>query len=138
MIISSLAQLERIVKSKLYYLACPYTAIGLEGHAAAQVRHDRFLTITHIAARLMAEHGLLLLTPITASHGIHIHDPTFKLGGAWEQWKALDEKQIECVDGGVIVVMMPGWKESTGVTAEIKHAHKHAKSVYYLEPEILE
>lgn len=137
MIISSIGQLNKLDRDKLYYLASPYTAKGLTGHAKRQLEHDRYLTITHIGVVLFAEHGLLLLTPITASHGMAMHDPTNKLGGNWEQFAALDTKQITQSDGGIIVAMMPGWKESTGVTAEIQHAKALGKPIYYLEPRLV-
>lgn len=137
MILSSKAQLNRLDKSKLYYLASPYTAKGLTGHAKRKLEHDRYLDITHIGATLMADYGLLLLTPITASYGIVMHDPTSSLGGNWEQWAELDTKQITQSDGGIIVAMMDGWKESTGVTAEIKHAHSIGRKVYYLHPTLI-
>lgn len=137
MILSSVAQLNTLNKDLLYYLASPYTAKGLVGHAKRKLQHSRATEITHIGAILIAEYGFLLLTPITASYSIVLHDPTSSLGGNWEQWKTLDEKQITQCDGGVIVAMMPGWKESTGVTAEIKHAHSLGKRVYFLEPALV-
>ena len=137
MILNTRSKLNKLDKNLLYYLASPYTAKGLTGNARKALQHTRYIDITHIGAVLMADYGLLVLTPITASYGIVMHDPTSSLGGDWEQWKALDEKQITQCDGGLIVAMMEGWKESTGVTAEIQHAKALGKPIYYLEPSLV-
>ena len=66
-----------------------------------------------------------------------ITELTPELKGTWRQWKALDEHQLRCCDV-LLVTTMDGWKDSTGVQAEIRHAKLHNKAIVYLNPNTLE
>jgi hypothetical protein len=110
------------VNDTIYYLASPYS------HLDPAIKKGRYETICKIAADLYNK-GYNLIEPIASSH------PTAEkhnLPTGYEFWKKRDRKMID-VSYGVIVAMMPGWKESVGVTDEVEYAKSQAKPVYYLE-----
>jgi hypothetical protein len=87
----------------MIYLAIPYTGQEeLSYHVA-----------THIAAEL-SRRGEVVFSPITHSHPFtRIVD----LPGDWEFWGKIDREFIERADE-MWIVMLDGWKESTGIKAE--------------------
>jgi len=95
----------------IVYIGCPYT------HKDPQVRQERFEKVTQAAAKLV-ERGENILSPITHSH------PLAKLGNlptTWDFWKDYDTSLlIKCKK--MYVLMLPGWKESKGLQAEINVA----------------
>lgn len=107
----------------MIYLAAPYS------HASDIVRHQRFEQVTKIAASLVSS-GQMVFSPITHSHPMMEHA---KLGAGWRTWEELDRKvMLVCTD--VYVVMLPGWKESEGVMAEISLAKQMGLKVRYFLP----
>lgn len=107
----------------LYYLASPYS------HENPFVRHIRYEIINAIAAQL-ASQGFLLLEPIASCHNKSL---LYKLPAGYEFWKNRDRRLISRSDG-IIVVIMPGWQESVGVTDEIEFATSLGLPVHYLNP----
>jgi hypothetical protein len=97
---------------KLIYLASPYSA------PTEAERMVNFQTICEWSARIMTERRVLVLSPIAHSHPIAIAG---SIGGAWEDWQALDLRLISACDE-IWVACMPGWFRSRGIQAELKYA----------------
>ena len=107
---------------KKIYLATPYS------HPDPQVREFRFYEVNKVAARLMCE-GNLVFSPISHTHPIAVAGD---LPRGWNYWKDYDSSFIEWADE-IYVLKVLGWKQSTGVQAEIKLAEAMGKPVIYLE-----
>ena len=93
----------------MIYLACPYS------HSDPAVRDTRFREANRAAAALMEE-GHVVFSPLSMSHPIEAHMDTIH-DTAW--WMRIDlafmEHCTECV-----VLALPGWEQSKGVTIERK------------------
>jgi len=107
---------------KKIYLAVPYS------HPDSAVRVFRFQEVNKVAAKLMCE-GNLVFSPISHTHPIAVAGDLPK---GWNYWKDYDKSFIEWADE-IYVFMLEGWKESTGVQAEIKLAEDLGKKVTYIE-----
>jgi len=107
---------------KKIYLATPYS------HPDASVRHNRFLEVNKAAAEMMRR-GLLVFSPISHTHPIA---EAGDLPKGWDFWEQYDRTFIEWADE-LHVLMLDGWYESTGVTAEIKIANKMRKPIFYIQ-----
>ena len=101
------------------YLAIPYSKVDKE---------LSFGTANKIAAMLISE-GKCVFSPISMNHSLAKFN---KLPGDWEFWEKFDTEYILWCDY-LIVIMMDGWKDSTGVMAEIKIAETLNKPVYYFD-----
>ena len=107
---------------KIVYLAAPYS------HKDFSVKVDRFERINKVAARLMLA-GEVIFSPISQTHPIALAGG---LPGDWQFWEKYDRAMLEsCKE--LVVLMLDGWKESTGVTAEIKIAGELGIPVKYIE-----
>ena len=106
----------------LIYLATPYS------HEDATVREMRFKEVNKCAASLMGS-GMHIFSPISHTHPIAVEGDLLK---GWEFWEKYDRKMLASCDG-VIVLQQDGWKESTGVQAEIKIAEELGIPVEYIE-----
>ena len=102
-------------KKPLIYLASPYS----------EVRENRYRAACGKTAELMRQ-GVMVFSPIVASHPLTFHG----LPGDWAFWEAHDRRQLELCDE-VVVLMLPGWRESKGVQAEIALAEEFGKPVRY-------
>lgn len=107
----------------LIYLATPYS------DPDPKVKEKRFLAVNKAAAELMRA-GLYVYSPISHSHNISLAGD---LPGDWEYWEKYD-RLILAICNKMIVLMLPGWKESKGVTNEIRIA----KEEFNLDIEYLE
>lgn len=116
----------RAVYRPLTYLACPYTC------KTAKLRRERFLLATQACKHLMVTEGLNVFSPITHSH------PLYEIGmrGDWDFWKKIDTEYLR-LSAKVVVLMLAGWLESKGVTAEIKLAKEMGIPVEYLDPKTI-
>ena len=97
----------------MIYLAGPYS------HPDTDIRRERYEQLTAYAGRLMAS-GKHVFSPITHSHPIAV---TGGLPLDWEYWQEYDRK-IMSVCTEMHVLMLPGWKESKGVSAELQLARE--------------
>ncbi len=105
------------------YLAAPYSDIE------ESVRQFRFEKINEISAKLMRE-GWTIYSPISHSHPIAVNH---SLPTGWEFWGKMDRPFIKnCLF--LIILMLPGWKQSHGVGEEIKLAKEFNKPIVYLTP----
>jgi len=107
---------------KIVYLAAPYS------HKDPAIKQSRFEQINKVAAKLMSE-GVILFSPISHTHPIALAG---SLPGNWEFWATYDRAILENCKK-IIVLKLDGWKESTGVSAEIDIAKELNIPVEYME-----
>ena len=106
----------------LMYLASPYS------HPDQAVRELRFRQAAQAAAYLMSR-GLMIFSPIAHTHPI----AEFGLPKGWDFWRPYDELFMDACRG-IVVLMLDGWRESTGVRAEIQYMAKRGIAAEYLHP----
>ncbi len=105
------------------YLASPYS------HPDPQVREERFQEVNKAAAVLM-QRGWVVYSPISHSHPIALaHD----LPRGWTFWGRMDKAFIKHALL-VAVLMLPGWRESVGIKAEMAIAREFNIPVVFLTP----
>lgn len=105
----------------IYYLATPYTDFD-QGHEQA------FIAACRAAAVLMKQ-GMFVYSPIAHSHPIAVHGGLDPIDHKF--WLNQDKAMLEdCV--ALLVVMMPGWRESRGIRAEIEYAEEMEKPICFL------
>jgi nucleoside 2-deoxyribosyltransferase len=107
----------------LIYLASPYT------HPDPAVMQERYEQTCIAAADLMRA-GFHVFSPIAHSHSIAQFG---NLPTAWEYWREFDLVMVEKCDL-FLVLILPGWEESTGVFAEFTHAKRHNIRTMFYEP----
>ena len=110
----------------LIYLACPYS------DPSEAVMLERFADVTRAAAGLSAK-GYVVYSPITHSHPMR---RLGRLSNDWEFWKRMDMTFLS-LSNTVAVLQLPGWKESVGVTEEIRIAKAWGINVIYLPVDTL-
>ena len=109
--------------SHLIYLATPYH------HTNPQIMQERFNIVTYVTGHLMSK-GNVIFSPITHCHPVaEVHE--FPRG--WEFWKTFDEVYLGLAKE-MYILTLPGWKESTGVAAEIEIMRKQQKPISLLDP----
>lgn len=109
-------------KGELIYLASPYT------HKEDSVKQERFEKVNKAAARLMVD-GYYIFSPISHTRPIEIAGA---LPGDWQYWEGYDRAIIKACKG-LMVLRLPGWEKSTGVTAEIKIATELGLPIEYID-----
>jgi nucleoside 2-deoxyribosyltransferase len=102
------------------YLASPYS------HADPAVREARYQAACRTTAALLRA-GLVVFSPIVHSHPL----VAFALPTGWDFWERIDRAYLARCDE-LVVLMLDGWKESTGVRAEIALARGLGKPVRFL------
>lgn len=114
----------------LWYVASPYS------HPRKRVMQHRAAMVDYIMAKLYEKYKVALIPPILISRVIKecLGD---SIGTDFKEWKKVDLKYISRCDA-VIVVMLPGWKESIGVKAEILFALRNQIPVKYFDTDLLE
>lgn len=110
----------------IWYLGSPYS------HEDGLIRARRHRQVCEAAARLF-ERGIYTYSPI--AHTVAINE----LGGlneaAFEYWRPFDLGMVDRLTG-LMVLMLPGWRESVGLQAEIAHARATGKPILWAEPEM--
>ena len=110
-------------KHELIYVGTPYTKYRLGPELA--FRH---------AAALMADlirAGLPVYSPIAHTHPIAVHGGLDPLDHTiWLPFNLAIMRRSDAL----LVLMMEGWQESTGVAHEIRFFQDHAKPVYLFDP----
>jgi len=104
------------------YMCSPYS------HSDPRVREARYQAACRAAAEFMRA-GQLAFSPVAHSHGI----AQYGLPGNWKFWEAFDRWFLDRCDE-LLVVKLPGWRESAGVQAEVAIARKLGKPVSFIEP----
>jgi hypothetical protein len=113
-----------IKDSEIEYLGLPYSS-------ADPFIEDWRAEISNMVAVDLTKQGRIIFAPISAWHHLA---RKYKLPGTFEYWLRLDEEFIK-VSKKLLIITLPGWRESTGVTEEIKLAHKYYVPVKYIDPE---
>ena len=111
-----------LVGAGVVYVATPYTDYPY-GHAAASYDAAR------VTAALMRM-GICAYSPIVHSHAVAHVGGLDKVDG--EFWQRMDAPMVEAADA-CIVVKMPGWDTSKGVTHEIAEFTAAGKPIVYLD-----
>lgn len=106
----------------LVYLAVPYS------HPDPDVQEARF-RVANRAAGILMERGHIVFSPISHSHPIAC---AHELPRHWEFWEVQDKAYLS-VSSALYVLMLDGWRESRGVTAEIEIARGHSIPIHYLD-----
>ena len=106
---------------ELIYLASPYS------HPDPEVMRTRFMQACEAAAILMLA-GNLIFSPIAHTHPI----AQFDLPKGWEFWEKYDRAFLD-VCSSMIVLRLPGWKESKGIAAEIAIMEAADKPISYMD-----
>ena len=115
------------MRSEIIYLACPYS------HNDRYVQVARWVAANKAAAKLMAQ-GLYVFSPISHTHPI-AEASEGKLPRGWEFWEGMDKEYLKFCKK-IIVLRIPGWDVSTGVTAEIKIGVEMGIPVEYMDWDI--
>lgn len=110
--------------TKLYYFASPYS------HSNKLVEIIRY-EITIACAAALTKKGLRLLEPIAMCHE---QSQRHSLPSGYDFWQERDRGFIDRCDE-VLVLQLPGWRESKGVTDEIQYAKKQGKLITYTTPD---
>jgi len=116
----------KMVKSEIEYLGLPYT---YDDPAMEDWRAD---ISDRIAADLLTREGRIIFAPISAWHHIA---RKYDLPGTFEYWAKFDEEFIK-MSTKLLIIMLPGWEDSTGVNGEIKLANKYSIPIEYIDPEL--
>lgn len=107
--------------ARLTYLAGPYS------HPDRAVRVSRFEALNAAAAKLMAA-GEHVYSPISHTHPI-AEAGDLPLG--WDFWEQYDRIYLG-IAKRVVVLMLDGWRESKGVTAELAIAAEYGLPVEFI------
>jgi len=116
------ATLSDLVGAGVIYVASPYTNYPY-GHAAASYGAAR------VTAALMRM-GICAYSPIVHSHAVAHVGGLDKVDG--EFWQRMDAPMVDAA-AACIVVKMPGWDTSKGVTHEIAEFTAAGKPIVYLD-----
>jgi hypothetical protein len=109
--------------SDLIYLAVPYS------HPDPAVREARFHAANKAAGAMMAA-GLHVFSPISHTHPIAL---CCDLPLGFNYWEAFDRAILSrCTR--LVILMLPGWSESTGVAGELAIAEEMGLPVEYRAP----
>lgn len=103
------------------YLACPYS------HSDPKIRELRLALVTQTAYELMRQ-GIHVYSPLT--HNIPIG--RFGIQADWMTWREFDHGMLLRCDR-LIVLMLPGWEDSKGVSAEIACAKENGLPIEMME-----
>ena len=103
------------------YIASPYT------HADPAVMEERYQMAMEFTAYCM-KNSEVVYSPIVHCH---VMAQVYKLPTNWAFWRMFDLRMIKKAKE-IRVMMLPGWKESVGVTAEIEFAETMEIPVTYV------
>lgn len=99
--------------SGITYLACPYS------HKIPEIMDFRFRAVTMYAGELI-QRGHVVFSPISHSHEMAKYIDS-ECSTDWTFWEKQDFAFLE-LSSRLIVLALPGWAESRGVTAEVNKA----------------
>ena len=109
----------------IIYLACPYT------DSDPTIREARFHAANEAAGALIKQ-GHIVFSPITMTHPLDkvlAGDDT--MGS--DYWVEFDVAFMEACSE-MIVLMIDGWRTSSGVRREIAHFKEQGKPIRYMDP----
>ena len=114
--------IESFDTDKVYYLASPYS------HPSDELKNLRYEAVNRVGA-ILCKRNLIIIEPIAMCH---MKSLQYDLPTGYEYWKTRDRTFVKLSDGGVIVLAIPGWRESVGVSDEVQYARELGHEVYYL------
>lgn len=85
-----------------------------------------------LKAAQLIEQGIHVVSPI--AHNVAVLREKRSLGTGWDKWKAHDETLLRKCDK-LIVLRIPGWDTSVGVTEEIRLATELGMPIEYIDME---
>jgi len=112
--------------TQIIYLACPYS------HPSMDVRVSRFEASAHAAADLI-QRGMFVYSPITMTHPIDLVMAAEGETMGSDYWCDFDEAFMR-VCSEMIVLTIPGWRESRGIAREARFFEDEGKPVRYALP----
>lgn len=112
-----------MINSEIEYLGLPYS----DDDPAVE---DWRAEVSNAVAVDLTKQGRIIFAPISAWHHLA---RKYELPGTFEYWLKLDEEFIKA-SKKLLIITLPGWKESTGVTEEIKLAKKYNVPIEYIDP----
>lgn len=125
----------------LIYLATPYCyrpkskEIGVNKPDTAekdrQIREERFEKVSEVAAKLFNS-GFDVFSPISMSHPIAKY---MENAGQFDAWEEFDYRML-LLSHMLFVLCVDGWKESDGVTKEIRFAKEQGIPVVYIDEDL--
>lgn len=107
----------------LEYLALPYTDKDEEVM-------DFRASVSDIIWADLSNQGRFVYAPISSAHHIA---KQYDLPRDWEFWQHLDTLFISKCDR-FLIITLPGWEDSTGVTAETEIAKSHGMEIEHIDP----
>lgn len=110
--------------NEISYLACPYT------HQSLEVRVARFEDSARAAAHLIHK-GMFVYSPITMTHPIDLVMATEGETMGSDYWCDFDEAFMR-VCSEMIILSIPGWRESKGIAREAAFFRASGKPVRYM------
>jgi hypothetical protein len=110
----SLRDVQRVGREELVYLASPYSASGPH---KKEIEEDRFRHASW-AAGILHRNGVMAFSPIAHGHALAemVHLP-----GDWDYWERSARLHVQRSDR-LWILALSGWKDSTGVMAEVEIA----------------
>jgi hypothetical protein len=111
-------------KHDIVYLACPYS------HPSMDERVARFEASARAAAHLIHQ-GIFVYSPITMTHPIDLvmAEEGDTMGS--DYWCDFDEAFMR-VSSEMVILTLPGWRESRGIRRESAFFEAAGKPVRYL------
>jgi nucleoside 2-deoxyribosyltransferase len=111
-------------KTTRIYLAAPYS------HKNKLWMHVRF-ELVNLAAMALIDLGYVVFSPISHSHPIASTAEEPGETQNYSLWLGQDEHFMEWSDA-LVVLDLPGWRNSRGVLFELKWFTKRGKPIYFL------
>jgi hypothetical protein len=109
-----------LVKDYLYYIASPYSS------KFKHIKERRYDSVCK-AVSVFLKAGFMAMSPISLSHPI----VRYGVPEDWSFWNKFDTKLMsKC--SALIVLTLPGWEKSKGVTEEIRIAESMDMLIYYI------
>lgn len=113
----------------LIYVASVYS----QGQADAELRQKRYEYVRDYVGQNLEPFSLLgngvLYSPIVHNHELAKHH---NLPKTWDFWRAIDLATLKHCEW-MIVLKMPGWENSVGITAEIEAAKAVGMHIRYVD-----
>jgi hypothetical protein len=104
----------------MYFVSSPYS------HTDKAVVEQRMALLNKSIAKIQGQY--FCVTPLW-NHYILEYDNS--IGSDWNFWKEYCEEMMKRCIGIIVLDNIDGWKESTGVDAEIKLAQKLNKPIIF-------
>jgi hypothetical protein len=117
------------MKTKLIYLATPFTSFDKEQKFKLIEEHSRYVEASRITISLIKQ-GYNIYSPIVYAYSMAT---TNNLPTDWKYWSNFLEVILPKCDI-LWVAKMEGWDKSTGVQEEIRLARNLGKPVTIIDP----